>query len=117
VSETPWRRLPAAEARRGDTDAVPDAPFDDLRSLLPLLESPRQDAGLDEDTACRLVAYGATAWSDWWASKALDWVDQGVWGVSVAEALRSCSQNALYSQATRHRAWHYVKPGAEPPTP
>lgn len=89
---------------------MPSEPLEDLRSLLPLLKSPREDAELDEAAAQRLVAYGATAWSDWWASKALDWVDQGVWSEEVAEALRSCAQNKLYSQGTRHRAWHYVKP-------
>jgi hypothetical protein len=44
-----------------------------------------------------------------WADKALDWVDQGVWSDEVAEALRRCSANQLYSQHTRHRAWRYIK--------
>jgi len=74
-----------------------------------LLEGPRRDAGLDGETERLLVAYGATAWSDWWASKALDWVEQGVWSEDVADALRQCSTNKTYSQHTRHRAWHYLK--------
>lgn len=82
---------------------------EDLRSLLPLLERPRGEAELDDATARRLVAYGATAWSDWWASKALDWVDQGVWDDAVAEALGRTAQDKTYSQATRHRAWRYIK--------
>ena len=82
----------------------------DLRAQLPLLEAPRRGARLDAAAEARLVVYGATAWSDWWASKALDWVDQGVWNEQVSDALRTCSQNKLYSQATRHRAWAYVKP-------
>jgi hypothetical protein len=57
-----------------------------------------------------LLRSGANAWSDWWASKALDWVDQGVWSDGVADALRRCSVDRLYSQETRHRAWRYIKP-------
>jgi hypothetical protein len=82
---------------------------DDLRSMLPLLEGPVAESGLANDVACRLVAYGATAWSDWWASKALDWVDAGVWDEQVADALRSAAQNQTYSQTTRHRARRYIK--------
>lgn len=81
----------------------------DLRDLLPLLEKPRSDTGLTDDEARRLVGYGATAWSDWWASRALDWVDQGVRGDEVAEALRRCSRDKTCSQETRHRAWRHVK--------
>jgi len=83
----------------------------DLRDLLPLLEHPRIESGLADADARRLVAYGATAWSDWWASKALDWVEQGVSGDEVTEALRQCSQNKAYTQSTRHRAWQHVKHG------
>jgi hypothetical protein len=77
---------------------------------LPLLEKARADAPLTDDEAQALVAFGATAWSDHWASTALDWVDQGVWGEDVEAALRLCADNKTYSQATRHRAWRYVKP-------
>jgi hypothetical protein len=89
----------------------------DLRALLPLLEGPRRDAGLDDETERLLVAYGATAWSDWWASKALDWVDEGVWDEKVAEALHRCSQNQTYSQQTRHRAWRHIKPRGRSASP
>lgn len=77
---------------------------------LPLLEKPRSDSGLTDEEAVALVAFGATAWSDHWASSALDWVDQGVWGDDVVAALRLCADNKTYSQRTRHRAWAYVKP-------
>ena len=81
----------------------------DLRDLLPLLESPPDQSGLDDDTATRLVAYGAVAWSDWWASKALDWAEAGVWSDEVADALQRTAQDRTYSQETRHRAWRLVK--------
>ena len=55
-------------------------------------EGPRSESGLDNTTAAALVAYGARAWSDWWASEAIDWVDQGVWDGTVAQAPRDCSQ-------------------------
>lgn len=84
--------------------------LEDLRSRLPLLEKPRAESGLDADDAQRLVAYGATAWSDWWASNALNWVDEGVWSEEIADALRLCAENQTYSQQTRHRAWQFVKP-------
>jgi hypothetical protein len=85
------------------------ATSDDLRSLLPLLEKPREEADLDDESAARLVAYAARAWSDWWASRALDWVDQGVWSEAVARSLIDCSQDKRYTQRTRHRAWRYIK--------
>lgn len=84
-------------------------PHEELMPLLPLLEAPRANADLDDELAARLVAYGATAWSDWWASKALDWVDQGVWSDRVSDALVACSQDVRYSQQTRHRAWKSIK--------
>lgn len=83
---------------------------EDLRSLLPLLEHPRSDASIDELLAARLVAFGANSWSDWWASKALDWVDQGVWSAEVSSALKRCAADTRYSQITRDRAWRHVKP-------
>jgi hypothetical protein len=82
----------------------------DLTAQLPRLESARSEADLDDRQAARLVAFGLTAWSDWWASKALDWVDQGVWDQAIEQALGSCAQDERYSQATRHRAWTYIKP-------
>ena len=83
---------------------------DDLPDLLPLLEGPHDASGLDDDMATRLVAYGAVAWSDWWASKALDWAEAGVWSDEVAEALQRTAQDKTFSQETRHRAWRLVKP-------
>ena len=81
----------------------------DLRSLLPMLEHPRSESELDASTSIRLVAFALTSWSDWWASNALNWVDQGVMADQVTEALRSCAQDGRYSQQTRHRAWRYLK--------
>jgi hypothetical protein len=84
-------------------------PSQDLVASLPLLEGPRTKAGLTASEEQALVAFGATAWSDHWASAALDWVDQGVWSDEVATALRHCAENTTYSQVTRHRAWAYIK--------
>lgn len=84
-------------------------PDRELIPRLPLLEELRADAGLTDEEAAALVAFGATAWSDHWASTALDWVDQGVWSEEVADALRRTAQDKTYSQATRHRAWRYIK--------
>ncbi len=57
----------------------------DVRDLLPILERLWSGSGLDDEEARHLVVYG-TAWPHWWASKALDWVDQGVWGGDVASS-------------------------------
>lgn len=81
----------------------------ELTPRLPLLEKPRSEADLTDAEAAALVAFGATAWSDHWASTALDWVDQGVWSDGVVEALRQTAENETYSQQTRHRAWHHIK--------
>jgi hypothetical protein len=79
---------------------------------MPLLEKQRSASGLDDDTAARLVAFACEPpWSDHWASCALDWVDDGVLSGEVAEALARVAQDKRYSQRTRHRAWHHVKPG------
>lgn len=101
--------LPVTDGGGGPMPPTVSDPQEDLRSLLPLLERPRVESALDDAAARRLVAFGLTAWSDWWASKALDWVDQGVWDDAVAEALGRAAQDQTYSQATRHRAWRYVK--------
>lgn len=85
-------------------------PDRELMGRLPLLEKPRAETALTDEEAAALVAFGATAWSDHWASTALDWVDQGVWGDEVAAALRLCADNKTSSQGTRHRAWAHIKP-------
>lgn len=84
-------------------------PVPDLMPRLPMLEKPRADVDLTDEEAAALVTYGATAWSDHWASTASDWVDQGVWSQGVAEALRRTAKNEACSQRTRQRAWRYVK--------
>lgn len=89
-------------------------PDPELMARLPLLEAARTASGLSDVEAAELVAFGATAWSDHWASTALDWVDQGVWDEDVAAALRLCADNETYAQRTRHRAWAYIKPSGQP---
>jgi len=77
---------------------------------MPLLEHRREDCGLDLATARTLVAFALSpAWSEYWASKALDWVEDGVWDDDIADALRRCSQDKRYSQRTRHRAYRQVE--------
>ena len=90
-------------------DALGTGPADPWVPLLQHLEHPRAAAPLDQETAAELVAYALTSWSDWWASKALDWVDQGVHSAAVLAALDQTARDQRYSQATRHRAWRMVK--------
>jgi hypothetical protein len=78
---------------------------DPYARLLHHLEQPREHAPLGDDEVAQLVVYAMTCWSDWWASKVLDWVEQGVWNENVAAAVRQASQDRRYSQETRHRAW------------
>lgn len=73
---------------------------DQLMARMTLLEKP----GLDEAGEETLVAFALAAWSDHWASSALDWVDQGVWSDEIAAAVAAAVENKNYSQATRHRA-------------
>ena len=85
-------------------------PVEDLRGLMPFLEAPRVDAYLDDDTAARLVAFALSpGWSEYWAKRALDWVDGGVMSDAVVEALKLVSQDKRFDQSTRHRAWRHVK--------
>lgn len=77
---------------------------------MPLLEAQRVDAPLDDHTAARLVAFALSpGWSEYWARKALDWVDAGVMSDAVVEALKRLSQDERCDQSTRHRAWRQVK--------
>lgn len=71
---------------------------DDRLELLIQLEQPRTASRLDEAAATSLVEYALASRSEWWASKALDWVDQGVWTDDVAAAARRVSQDKTYSQ-------------------
>jgi hypothetical protein len=85
-------------------------PVEDLRRLMPLLEAQRVDAHLDDDAAARLVAFALSpGWSEYWARRALDWVDSGVMSDEVVEALKRVSQDKRFDQSTRHRAWRHVK--------
>ena len=114
VPSNPSPRNPGPAAAAAEPGPSPtSAESKELMAKLPLLEAPR-GAALDDDESARLVAYGLTAWSDWWAGKALDWVDDGVWSDAVAEGLRSCARDRRYSQRTRHRAWAHIKPRGRP---
>jgi len=91
------------------------ASVDDIRALLPLLERPRSESGLDDATAVRLVEeVVCRPWSDYWVGHALDWIDANTWSDTIGEALRVVSQDKQFSQKTRHRAWRHVKPRREP---
>jgi hypothetical protein len=79
-----------------------------LVELLPLLEHPFDESDLDPASAVRLVHY-ALRGSDYWAGKALDWVDEGVLSGDIGRALLRLSQDRRYAQQTRHRAWAHVK--------
>lgn len=77
---------------------------------MPLLTHPRDEADLTDAEADELVTFAlAPPWADHWASKALDWIDQGVGSPAINDALRRVAKDKTYSQATRHRAWHKVK--------
>jgi hypothetical protein len=84
---------------------------EDMRRLMPLLEGTLSESGLDRDTAVRLVEFVVSLpWPDHWVSRALDWVDEGLWTDAIRDALQPISQDKNFSQQTRHRAWRYVKP-------
>lgn len=86
---------------------------DDLRRWMPLLEHPRAESGLDDDSAARLIAFTLDqGWQDHWVAFALDWIEDGLWRTEFADGLRRVvDDERSYSQQTRHRAWKYVKPG------
>lgn len=77
--------------------------------LLVHLEFPRVSSDLDDQTATALVSYALTGFSDYWAERALDWVEAGdVPAEQVAEALRACidtdASKKRWPQSLRHRA-------------
>jgi hypothetical protein len=61
---------------------------------MPRHEAQRADAEIDDNTAARLVAFALSpGWSDYWAGRAVDWVDDGVTSDAVVEALKRVSQD------------------------
>ena len=74
------------------------------------LEAPRFQSSLDEETAVALVRWALTRSTDYWADKALDWVEfGGVPAEPVADALRECSDDKRKPQPLRHRALRSLK--------
>ena len=85
-----------------------------MRSVMPLLEGSISESGLDSDAATRLVEFVVRGpWPDYWVSRALGWVDEGLWSDAIGDALQSISQDKSFSQQTRHRAWARIKPRGE----
>jgi aminoglycoside phosphotransferase len=83
----------------------------DVSGSLPLLEAPLADSGLDEEAAVRLVeSVVCQPLADEWVSRALKWIDDGVWSDSISRALVSISQDLSFSPLTRHLAWSAVMP-------
>ena len=77
--------------------------------LLVKLESRRAESRLDDETAAGLVSYALTGSSDYWAERALDWVEANeVPAEVVADALRACIDtdpgSKRWPQSLRHRA-------------
>jgi hypothetical protein len=73
-----------------------------------LSESPELRA--DRSVLSALVCFALTAWSDYWRSLALDWLEAG-WPLDTAtsESLATATDSPQFSQTTRHRAaalWH-----------
>ena len=107
MSET---ERPLAETSNSRT---PDSALalDERRRQLSVLEHPRDDSGLDDAAAARLVEFVVCRpGSDEGIRHALDWIDCGVWSGRIADALRLISQDLSFSKLTRHRAWQFVMP-------
>ena len=78
---------------------------------MPLLEQRRSEVRLDDTLATDLILFVLRRpWPDYWVSRALHWVDDGVWSEDFEELLRAISQDKAFSQETRHRAWRHAKP-------
>lgn len=79
-----------------------------MTSYLVQLEHPAQEADLDATTKSELVVFALNI-PNYWSSKALDWVDDGILSEPIMTTMRQVSQDKRYSQRTRHRAWQHVK--------
>ncbi len=80
-------------------------------SLVTMLEQPYADSRVDFDSQREALLLGLSSiWpSDYWPSRALDWVESGFRiDDEIAEALMGASKRASYSQAFRHRAFAVV---------
>ncbi|MGB3676043.1 MAG: hypothetical protein WA988_16550 [Candidatus Nanopelagicales bacterium] len=89
--------------------------------LLARLEGSPGESNLSAAEAAGLVEYALRHGSEWWASHAIDWVDQGACNDAVAVALRAVTVDKRFSQRLRHRAksaakrWNSQRPA--PPAP
>jgi hypothetical protein len=80
--------------------------------LLPVLERSADDVlsaspelRADRSVLTALVCFALTAWSDYWRSLALDWLEAG-WPLdaTTSDALATAKDSPQFSQTTRHRA-------------
>lgn len=79
---------------------------DDAR-FVPLLvrtEGPLADSDLSAADAAALVSYSLGNGSDWWANRAMDWIEQGIPSADVKDALDHAVDDDRLPQMTRHRA-------------
>jgi hypothetical protein len=67
-------------------------PGDRFVPLMILTEGSREAANIDDAAAREMVIYCLGLGSDWWADKAIDWVDHGVSGTGVIESLAAAAQ-------------------------
>ena len=97
---------------QGSADGLVYPVGERLEWLLPLLERSADDVlisspdlGVDPSVLSALVCFAVTAWSDYWRSLALDWLEAG-WPLDSATsaALATAKDSHQFSQATRHRA-------------
>jgi hypothetical protein len=93
-----------------------------LTALLPQLEDGAAPGeALKDSDAQQLICFALTV-SDYWATKALDRVEQGTTSASVLAALREYVDAVEHPQSLRHRALRTLRRGngateKAPPTP
>jgi hypothetical protein len=97
---------------RGSADGLVYPAGERLVWLLPVLERSADDVlfsspelRADRSVLTALVCFALTAWSDYWRSLALDWLEAG-WPLdtTTSDALATAKDSPQFSQTTRHRA-------------
>jgi hypothetical protein len=97
---------------RGSADGLVHPASERLVWLLPVLERNADEVlsaapvvRADRSVLTALVCFALTAWSDYWRSLALDWLEAG-WPLDITtrEALARAKDSPKFSQTTRHRA-------------
>ena len=97
---------------RGSADGLVYPAGERLVWLLPVLERSADDVlsaspelRADRSVLAALVCFALTAWSDYWRSLALDWLEAG-WPLdaTTSYALATAKDSLQFSQTTRHRA-------------